>query len=552
MAQILEEGRGARMLRGGAWTIGSARRSGPWGRVVSHFRSAPADLAAGLLLLAAICLVLVVTPHGIGLSPDSLTYVGAANNLDAGLGFSVPPANEPIAHLAPLYSGLLALLGLAGGGPLEAARWVAALCFGLNVLLVYLLAARVLADSGVGSSWIPVAAAGLVLTAPVMWQIHLMAWTEPVFICASLCALWLLSSYLGGREMKWLVLAAAMAAVTIATRYAGLSLWAGLAGSLVLFQRRSKVRAVADAALFSVISLAPFGLWSLRNLWIAGTATNRSIGLHPISGERAREGLSTVASWLLIPDQWDGWIKLSALAIPGILIVAGSLLWSSGRAHSGRRDVPEFVVPPLVKTAVLTAVVYMAFLVASISFADDNTPLDQRILSPLFVLLLIPLVYGIVAWGVGLRWNRRVRLGILALVGLFSLLQFGVAYPILRDSRATGVGFSNVRWREPGLMRALREIPAGKVIYSNSPDALFFLSGRAARKLPVPFVAMTRSVNERFRDEVAQVDSDLAAGGLLVVLDVGPSQATRQADARVRELQLTPRRTFPNGVIYSR
>ena len=63
---------------------------------------------------------------------------------------------------------------------------------------------------------------------------------------------------------------------------------------------------------------------------------------------------------------------------------------------------------------------------------------------------------------------------------------------------------------------------------------------------------MTRSVNERFRDEVAQVDSDLAAGGLLVVLDVGPSQATRQADALVRELQLTPRRTFPNGVIYSR
>jgi len=87
-----------------------------------------------LLILALIgsMAILVATRWGIGVSPDSILYISGARALLAGQGFSLQsPGGEyaPITHFPPLYSGILAVVGLTGVEVGLAARLINALIF---------------------------------------------------------------------------------------------------------------------------------------------------------------------------------------------------------------------------------------------------------------------------------------------------------------------------------------------------------------------------------------------------------------------------------------
>src|SRR5687767_6838270 len=61
---------------------------------------------------------------GLGLSPDSVVYIGAARSLLAGHGFSLPSESalfSPITHYPPLYSSLLAVTGVVAADLLKGA-----------------------------------------------------------------------------------------------------------------------------------------------------------------------------------------------------------------------------------------------------------------------------------------------------------------------------------------------------------------------------------------------------------------------------------------------
>ena len=62
--------------------------------------------------------------------------------------------------------------------PLSAARWLNAVLFGANILLIGLILVQVTDNS----FWLPVIGSFLVLTSGSMLTNHSMAWTEPLFI----------------------------------------------------------------------------------------------------------------------------------------------------------------------------------------------------------------------------------------------------------------------------------------------------------------------------------------------------------------------------------
>ena len=134
-----------------------------------------------LLSLLAVALVLLATRFGIGVTPDSTVYLEAARNLLNGRGLIALAADgelRPMTHYPPLYSSLLALIGLGHVSIAGAARWLQAILFGANVLLVGLVIAR----SARNSFWLPMVGALLMLTAPDVVAIHTLALTEPLFI----------------------------------------------------------------------------------------------------------------------------------------------------------------------------------------------------------------------------------------------------------------------------------------------------------------------------------------------------------------------------------
>ena len=73
---------------------------------------------------------------GLGLSPDSVVYIGAARSLLAGYGFTLPAESalfSPITHYPPLYSSLLAVTGSVAADPLDGAIWLNVAALSVNI-----------------------------------------------------------------------------------------------------------------------------------------------------------------------------------------------------------------------------------------------------------------------------------------------------------------------------------------------------------------------------------------------------------------------------------
>src|SRR5688572_32962966 len=90
-------------------------------------------IALGVLSVLGTLSLLVITRWDIGTSPDSIKYIRAARELSAPEPFTLEPA---LIHHAPFFSFLLAIGGAAGLDPLDGARWINSVVFGLNIFLV--------------------------------------------------------------------------------------------------------------------------------------------------------------------------------------------------------------------------------------------------------------------------------------------------------------------------------------------------------------------------------------------------------------------------------
>ena len=102
----------------------------------------------GVLVLAQ------ATRHGVGITPDSVVYLEAAQNLAAGRGLATADDGaelRPLTRFPPGYPVAIALVASLGPAFLDAARWLALALLGANVVLVALLIAR----SAPGARWLP-------------------------------------------------------------------------------------------------------------------------------------------------------------------------------------------------------------------------------------------------------------------------------------------------------------------------------------------------------------------------------------------------------------
>src|SRR5260221_2396099 len=86
----------------------------------------------GIPAVGAVAILLTATPHGIGIYPDSVMYIMMARSLLQGQGWTM--GGLPVELFPPLYPALLALGGMFGPDPVDAARWVQAGMWGVDVV----------------------------------------------------------------------------------------------------------------------------------------------------------------------------------------------------------------------------------------------------------------------------------------------------------------------------------------------------------------------------------------------------------------------------------
>src|SRR5437773_10949461 len=95
--------------------------------------------AVGALALLGSCVLLVSTRWGIGTYPDSVVYIGVARSIFEGSGvrfFNDAGQFVPVTQYPPLYPSVMAAFGIIGLDPLTGSRWISALLFAGNAILV--------------------------------------------------------------------------------------------------------------------------------------------------------------------------------------------------------------------------------------------------------------------------------------------------------------------------------------------------------------------------------------------------------------------------------
>jgi len=147
---------------------------------------------------------------------------------------------------------------------------------------------------------------------------------------------------------------------------------------------------------------------------------------------------------------------------------------------------------------------------------DAATKFKLRILAPVFVSLLILLIY----FGIRLRNKNRPFIIVMTLV----FLSFSVYKQVdtIHFLSKGGLGYASFQWYDSKTMAYLREIPADVSIYTNEPAAVYLYTGRGARVLPDHVDSATLLPREDFEKDMAQMKQDVIEDkAVLVIFDSG-------------------------------
>jgi 4-amino-4-deoxy-L-arabinose transferase-like glycosyltransferase len=489
-----------------------------------------------LLSLSGAAALLVVTQRGVGVTPDGIVYITAARNFSAGRGLVLNMdglGDAPLTHHAPLYPFTLGGAGLLGIDPAVAARWFNALLLAANIFLTAVWVNRIRDGR---AFWTPLTAAALFLVGGSMLDLHAYALTEPLFLWLALTGFWLLSDHLETAVVWKLLLAALLFALASLTRYAGFALIGAGGLALLLLSQADWRERFKWVVIFGATAVSPLFLWLLRNRLTAGVETGRAFVFHPLSRAHLQQGLDSFASWLLLPLALPGVVKAAVL-----LAVIGGGLWLTWRQYGRRWPRPLALL-------LLGGGVYLPFLAVSISFFDANTPLDYRILSPIFV---IGLIWLLAAAPRPFQAPSTFRLALALLLLLFLAGQAWPTFGWARQASREGLGFHHRYWQESELMAQVKQLPEESLIYSNGASAVYFLTGRSVSGLPRKIEATTQLTNEQYPAQMAALRGRLAAEQGVVVYLIGVGGGGPAAAAEIAELlALQPQSRLPEGTLY--
>ena len=452
--------------------------------------------------------LIISTPMGLGQINDSTAYIAGARSILQGTGYSeiwLATTLEPIIHYPPLISSILAFIGLSGLDPVRGFRVLNIALYSSSIFFIGLLGKKMTGEKLAG-----VALALLFSLDATLLQIYANAISEPLFIFFLIISLIMLDLYVQLEKKRVVILIGILTGMAILTRYVGLALLATIAASLLVFLTNWRKR-FTGIGLFFLWALPWLFAWTIRNRTLTGMATNRGAGWHPISPENINLGLKNFIAWLLRQnDMIVNDFTLSAFAIS--IIFGAILIWV------GYFGIKYFFKPslslqpnPVAFTTGAFTIIYTMTLLASISFFDGTTKLQDRFLSPIFVSLLILFVVFLM-W----IWNTNKKKSRIAMA-IFSLLFISFTatnyYQVVNKLQVDGVGYASARFQRSPVVEYIRRLPDNTKIYTNSPPAIYSATNR-----PSYILFLASELNDDNQAYYSQVNNDVKSKGAILVL----------------------------------
>ncbi|MGH7622500.1 MAG: ArnT family glycosyltransferase, partial [Gemmatimonadaceae bacterium] len=393
-------------------------------------------------------------------------------------------------------------------------RVVGALAAFVSIAAIVMLVSE-MAGTGAG-----LVAALLVMLTPAVVQVHESVLSEPLFIALMALTLWAMM-----RVPDRPLLVGVCAGLASIVRYAGISL-VGAAVLWWLLRPGSARQRITRAVIAAIPAALLQGAWVLRTVHSAGPSSIRQLSVYGEMASTIREGWSTTSAWL-VPGMGQSFGIFAAAGVAVLLVTA---IWESRRIGASNRGVVA---------AALLAACYLVLVLASRLIADPGIPLDDRMMAPLLVLLEIVLVLAFApAWQ---SWPRagRVSLGIALAAWCAAALRVSVGSA--RYAVGTGNDFAEDCWRDSPLAAWVRVHGAGRAVYSNVPEALYFHAHRLSHEPPDEIDAKTMRA---FADTLAR------RRALLVIFDESCGDLAGSVESMLPRLPLREVAALPTGRVY--
>jgi len=444
-----------------------------------------------------------ITPYGPGIYPDSIVYIETSQNILNGKGFYY--SYKPMTHYPPTYPLVLAVISFFEDNKIQAARWLNAIVYGVNVFLFGLCAYKI-TDHSFNAY---ICSLLLFISSETMLYIHTLALSEPLFFTFALSGLLVISFYIPSQKSYLLFAASILVAFAILTRYIGITLLPPVVICLFLGSSSFKKK-LKDILIILTVSLTPLMIWMIRNYILAGNLTNRTINFHPITVRHLR-GFVNAFHDFFIPIDIIVEIKLLLL-----IILGGVLLYLSGVVFYMTLFKKQKIEMSIIFHSVGTLffISYIIFLIFSISFIDKNTPVNKRTLSPLYIFLILLFISSC--------WNSYKIKKNKTIIYLFLACSFFVFYfnldssvSILSEVYKHGRGYNKDKWRNSETITFIRTLPNEKTIYTNLPSEVKWLTNNKVKVTSIPkkFSPSSLLANIKFDQELKTMCSNISFKG---------------------------------------
>jgi hypothetical protein len=480
-------------------------------------------MVTALAFVAGAAWVLFLTRNGLGAGPDSLAYLGAAQNVADGRGLTLPfvpvtvetgPATgaaydgaAPLYHYSPLLPAALGALVRGGFAPRTAARAVDVVACGATAAGLAWAVLRQTRQSIVAA----VGAVALLLTTEVFIVPLTAVATEAAFIPLSLFALGALAWWLARPEWWWAAAFVALASAATLARTVGIAVIAtGLVAVLLWFPTRPARRALIAVAT-GAAAVVPALAWRMYDGSDVG-----GVGYHPPSLLGVRGTLSSWLSGRLVAP-WSATFQTLLLVVAVLAVVATVFVLRGARSHDPGTEASESD-RMLLRVAWLFAALYTLMLYVTITFVVITVPFGTRYMLPVLPPIVFLLVVGVwrlltTAFRPATRLVVRVAvaLGVVALAGWH--LTSGLR--IVEDAR-------EVRGSPPSrFYDTIDDEPEGTVVFTNLPHVVSARTGHFAVALPLAASIWTGEENADYARQRANIGPTLCNRRGIVALPGG-------------------------------
>lgn len=431
---------------------------------------------------AAYFLITLFTSYsGIGISPDSIMYTSAARS------FATEGTLKTFNHILIVDFPMFYPLFL---GTITAITRIDPTVFGAT--LNSLLFASLLYTSGwimnrfVPSSqlykWLMLVA---IVLSPGLLQIYSYLWSETLFILEVLFFIIAFKQYLNTYAVKWLIVAAVIAAISCVTRYAAVTI-VGTGGLILLLDRTLTIKKkITHIIIYGVICISLLVANLVFNATVTGTVTGpREPSITPFIKNLYYFG-TVVCDWMgFSPAQYFLAIPVASVILIGFII---ALAYNFFRRHLNSYE----------NLAITFSLVYGLFIILSSTFSRYER-INSRLLSPLYITALWGYTSWVLLWlkSINAKRTRMIVGGILTILMLgFIGKELHIDYQRYKDQVADNYGapgYTDSSWQESEFANYLRTIDKkmfdpNVIIYTDAHEAVYFFSGLSSYLVPHKF-----------------------------------------------------------------